>query len=682
MGSKPQFPRFHATRSAPTVPAPDTLPWQETGLGDGASPGSRRRRRLGIPLLLLLGGASLLIAVLLLAPWLVRGTPIQPQTNLWAKLALLGAMVALAAVVVVQWRAHRLMARTLREATRALRRGSWEDAVHGLREQPPAAPSVFGDLATQVEDVIGQSERRWRARAELSADWYWETDDQHRLSSMSADAVIVKPAGRALGDLLGRRHDELGFLSPPPQGWTAWHEQLDRQHPFRDVEFEVQGLGSRGQGWIALSGRPRLGRDGRFAGYEGVARDISAPKLSWQRLADSEQRWSVMAGLAADWYWETDEQHRLPTPPAADLLRRFGDIAVRSAGCRRWEVWPDALSPQAWADHIAELDARRPFRGLELAVPRSDGTVQWLSLSGAPRLDAQGRFLGYHGVGRDVTLRKGAEQMLREHNRQLQQAVAARTRELEGANRDLDAFARQLAHELRDPLGQVLGLCDLLRSRLGAQLDPQDGQLLALQANAARGMLGTLEALLELARSTTQAIERRMVDLSAMALEVIAALPDAPRAAPLDWQVQPGLQVWASEPQLRIVLHNLLGNAAKFTRETDAPRVVVDAIDGDNGLTVYRIIDNGAGFDADQARDLFQPFTRLHAGDRFAGTGIGLSIVKRIVQRHGGTIRMEGQPGRGARVEFTLGRRDTARVPGFAGSIGGPGAGAPHDQGR
>ena len=98
---------------------------------------------------------------------------------------------------------------------------------------------------------------------------------------------------------------------------------------------------------------------------------------------------------------------------------------------------------------------------------RGDGTAIWVSVSGAPRFDENGRFLGYHGVGRDITLRKKAEQMLMQHNRQLQSAVAARTRELEFANRDLEAFARHLAHELRTPIGHVQGLAELLRRRLG-----------------------------------------------------------------------------------------------------------------------------------------------------------------------------------------------------------------------
>jgi hypothetical protein len=281
-----------------------------------------------------------------------------------------------------------------------------------------------------------------------------------------------------------------------------------------------------------------------------------------------------------------------------------------------------------------------------------------VSVSGAPRFDDNGRFLGYHGVGRDITLRKRAEQMLVVHNRQLQSAVAARTRELEYANRDLEAFARHLAHELRTPIGHVQGLAELLRRRLAEQMRPEHGELLDLQVRATQEMLTTLEALLALARSSSEAIERSIVDLSHLAEEVVASLPVVDRVAPVRWQIEAGMRAWASESQMRIVLANLLGNASKFTRRTPDPVVALCGVLGNDGQLVYQVRDNGAGFDAAHASRLFQPFHRLHTDEEFQGTGIGLTIVQRIIQRHGGAIRAIGDIGQGACFEFSLGHRD------------------------
>ena len=637
------------------------MPWPQTSPADSVRRATAHRLKQFSLGLSLLAGVATAFALAALAPLLAGTTP-HERTQSQLLIVLFPAALAFGALlglVLVQWRARRLAADTLRRTARELQRGAWRQAVERMRDMPPAEPSAFGDLADQVEGVMGESERRWQARVELSREWYWETDENHRLSSLSADAPLVKPAGRALGDVLGRRHDELSFMYPPGGGWGAFNHMLDRQESFRDFEFEVDGLGGRARGWVSLAGRPRYHRDGRFAGFEGVGHDITVHKESFRRLQASEQRYAVLAGLSADWYWATDAEHRF-TRPDDELRRRLGDLALQSEGRTRWELYPQALSDAQWRAHRADLDAGRPFHALEFHVARGDGTPLWVSVSGAPRFDDNGRFLGYHGVGRDITLRKKAEQMLIVHNRQLQSAVAARTRELELANRDLEAFARHLAHELRTPIGHVQGLAELLRRRLGEAQRGEAGELLDLQVRATQEMLTTLEALLALARSSSEAIERAHVDLSHLAEEVIAGLPAVERVAPVLWQVEPGLHAWASESQMRIVLANLLGNAAKFTRRTSDPVVALCSVLGADGHLVYQVRDNGAGFDATHASRLFQPFHRLHDDSDYQGTGIGLTIVQRIIQRHGGAIRAIGDLGRGACFEFSLGPREAA----------------------
>jgi len=530
--------------------------------------------------------------------------------------------------------------------------GAWQSALRSLRDDRLGAPSAFDALASGVEEVLGTSERRWQALADLAADWYWESDAAYRISWVSGTGPLAR-LGVQPADLVGRRYDEVDAFDAPADGWSRLSQVLEAGRAFRDLELSAHAPGPDGETlWVAISGRPRLDESGRILGYEGVGRDITERKRAHERLRASDQRWALMAGLASDYYWETDDAHRvLPLRP--EVARRFGVMAERSEGRTPWEAYPDAMPPERWAEYRADIDARRPYRGVEMEIDIGEGRWRIVSTSGIPRFDGQGRFLGYHGVGRDITMRREAERLLLRHNDALQRAVAERTHELEQINRDLDAFGRELAHELRTPIGHVQGLAHLLVTKAGDRLAPDELQLIGLQLHAARHMRETVDALLMLARSTTQPLAFEPVDLSAMALEIAADLPAITRDAPVRWTVQPGLHVHAAPSALRIVLTNLMGNAAKFTRRRGDPQVQVSG-QPDGEMLRLRISDNGSGFDMAQAERLFKPFGRLHRGDDHPGTGIGLTIVQRIVQRHGGEVRAHGEPGVGAWFECTL----------------------------
>ena len=550
-------------------------------------------------------------------------------------------------------RRRRRVRNTLRRVSNDLDQDRWRDAVRQLREEPLGAPSAFGALASGMESALGESERRWQALADLSADWYWECDRQHRLSWLSGAAPQALAPGLDETALLGRRLDQVGVFRAPDGGWAALLARMARLEAFRDVEFQVS-VPTRTLRWIALSGRPRRNAQGTVIGYEGVGRDITERRLAIERLSASEQRWSAMAQLAADWYWQTDAEHRL-LPMGAEQQQRLGaELAERLEGRTRWDVHRDALTPEQWAEHRADLDARRPFRSLQFEIDAGDGRWLWISISGLPRFDANGRFIGYHGVGRDITARQQAQALLLRHSEALQRAVDERTRDLQQMNLDLDAFARQLAHELRTPIGHVQGLAQMLAERGAPRLLAEDHELLQLQVTAAQRMRETVDALLELARSTLQPMPLETVDLSALAHQVVSELPSLPRRAPLRWHIQLDMQVSANPAALKIVLLNLMGNAAKFTRDGVTPRARVGLrADGDASLRIS-VQDNGVGFDPSRAAQLFRPFSRLHARDDYAGSGIGLSIVQRIVERHGGRVEAKAEVGRGACFEFTL----------------------------
>ena len=571
---------------------------------------------------------------------------------------LAGLMFGLsAAVLLILWLMGREIHHVIGAVRRFARRLGRDDiggAVDELRRESGHGPSILEHAAGEVGQVLGERERRWRARMRLSADWYWETDTDLRLSLISEDLSTMRHLGLRPDSLIGHRLDQISVFASPEGGWGALNDRVAQRKSFRAIEFELLRPG-QGVAWVAISGRPRRGSQGQFAGYEGIGRDVTERRLAFNRLRESEQRYAVMVSLSSDWYWEDDAEHRF-TYLGALGQEMFGSLALQALGAQRWELTPEGASSEAWAAHRADLVARRGFNGFEFLLRVPGRGARWVSLGGMPQFDAAGDFLGYRGVGRDITLRKRAEKMLLTRNAQLERLVTDRTTELEQSNRDLDAFARQLAHELRTPIGHVLGLNELLRSKAGARLQDDELKWLGLQAQSAQTMSQTVTALLEHARTSSLALELDAVDLSALAHEVIAELPAVKRRAPLHWDVAVDLSARCSHALMRVVLLNLLGNAAKFTRDEAEPSVEFGWADG-----VFFVQDNGAGFDAQRAATLFQPFVRLHRGEQFQGTGLGLSIVRRIVERHGGGVRASGQPGLGARFEFTLDAGDLLR---------------------
>jgi len=530
----------------------------------------------------------------------------------------------------------------------------WQQAVQTLRDDPAGPQSTFDTLATGVAGVLREADRRWQALAELSADWYWETDAQMRLTKVTGSIDVFTGQGWHTEDLTGRRFNELSFFKAPgADGFKVLQIHLEAHNTFRDFECSVIARNKRSMRWVALSGRPRFNERGAFIGFEGVARDVTERRRALAKLRASEQRWSTVVRLATDWYWESDEQHRIqPMKLEEQPQARFFADAVR--GRTLWEAFPFGLDAIAWEVHRIDLESSRPFRDLELCVDSDDGTRHWLAITGLPRFNPTGAFRGYHGVARDITAHKEAERVLLRHNEELQSAVNARTHELQVINRDLEAFARQLAHELRTPIGHIQGLAQLLLNRSGQSLTADDRDILDLQVQAATSMRETVDALLTLARSTMQPMPTEPVDLSTLARDVIDGLSPLPRQAPVEWSVQQGLHAVASTGPLKIVLTNLLGNAAKFTRRCEQPQVTLRGHFDDRQTLHVLIEDNGPGFDTAKADRLFKPFGRLHSDEDYHGTGIGLTIVQRIIERHGGSVSAEIRSEGGARFGFTL----------------------------
>jgi PAS domain S-box-containing protein len=306
-----------------------------------------------------------------------------------------------------------------------------------------------------------------------------------------------------------------------------------------------------------------------------------------------------------------------------------------------------------------------PLQELELAVSqgrfegqgervRKDGSRFWANAVITPMYDQAGALRGFSKVLRDITERRESEIKIRDLNLALEKRVRDRTTELEAANKELEAFTYSVSHDLRAPLRHIAGFSKMLAEGFGASL-PNEGQhyLLRIQDGTRRmGML--VDDLLNLTRIGKQEPKLQVSGVESIVRDVIADLkPDIGDRA-VEWKVGYLPYVEGDPALLRVVFQNLLANALKYSRPR--PKAVIEVgrqeVDGQSVLFVR---DNGVGFNMKYADKLFGVFQRLHRAEDFEGTGVGLAIVQRIVQKHGGRIWAEAAVNQGATFFFTLG---------------------------
>ncbi len=309
-------------------------------------------------------------------------------------------------------------------------------------------------------------------------------------------------------------------------------------------------------------------------------------------------------------------------------------------------------------DFKRELDAYRSASGgpvvgktMELAGVRKDGTqiVTEHSISGVS-IDGKKHVIC---IVRDITERKRAEEEIRRLNEGLEKKVWERTKELEKANQELEAFSYSVAHDLRTPLSSIAGFSALLAEQYSEKLDPAALDYLGRIQAAARRMKDVTDNLLALAHAGAVQLKREQVDLSAMAHEVAASLRGVEPQRQIDILIAPGMVANADPGLMRIAVDNLLGNAWKFTAKTANAKIEFGTATVED-QPVFVVRDNGAGYDPALAGKLFTQFGRLHSDTEFSGSGIGLAIVARVIRRHGGRIWAEGAIGQGAAFYFTL----------------------------
>lgn len=324
---------------------------------------------------------------------------------------------------------------------------------------------------------------------------------------------------------------------------------------------------------------------------------------------------------------------------------------------------PEDLIGKTDADFYP-ADAARNFRAEELPVldgialvgkeQPSSHSPQVLLTTKVPLRGGDGKIIGLVGASFDISERKQAEDEIRQLNTTLDQRVRERTAQLETVIKELDAFSYSVSHDLRAPLRAVDGFSRILAEDCAPQLGADGLRMLGVIRGETQRMGQLIDDLLAFSRLGRQQIEPVSIDMRTLAREVFDELAARDGGRGLRLDLGPLPSALGSLAMIRQVWVNLIGNAIKFTQPRELGEIEIGTQEGDADGAVYYVKDNGAGFDMRYEEKLFGVFQRLHTQQEFPGTGVGLALVKRIVQRHGGRVWAEGQVGKGAVFYFTL----------------------------
>ena len=335
-------------------------------------------------------------------------------------------------------------------------------------------------------------------------------------------------------------------------------------------------------------------------------------------------------------YWNRGAQELYGWTPQEAIGKRSHDL-LRT-------IFPAPLD-----DIGAELLRTGRWEG-ELKHTKADGTEVVVASRWSLRRDQMERPVAIMETNNDITSRKHREEEIRSLNQEL----AKRSTELEVTNKELEAFAYSVSHDLRAPLRHMAGYAELLRKRASSMLDDKSHRYVKIILESATRMGNLIDDLLAFSRIGRVETQKTLVNLDQLMKEVLNEVRPETDGRDIVWKIGTLPVCRGDRSMLRLVLVNLLSNAVKFTRTRQRAEIEVGCTGADADEVMVFVRDNGAGFDMKYVNKLFGVFQRLHQPDAFEGTGIGLATVQRIIHRHGGKVRADGVVDQGATFYFSI----------------------------
>ncbi|HEX2567045.1 MAG TPA: PAS domain S-box protein [Burkholderiales bacterium] len=506
--------------------------------------------------------------------------------------------------------------------------------------------SSIADITAQRagEAALRESEERFRHTFELAASGIAHVDLDGRF--LRVNRSLCEMFGYPESELIGRSVKDISH--PDDRDVTDGQRERVRSGELESAHFEKRYLrGDGGVLWVDLAIALVRAPGGEPLYEIAIFDDITERKDAERALRKSEERFRSLTQISSDWYWEQDDKFRL-TFMSGRMGERTGLDPSSYLGRQRWDTPALNLTEDDWRRHREQLVRHEPFHDFEMQRPNEGGGTRWVSLSGEPLFDEDGRFAGYRGVGKDITERKRAEEDLRRAHADLERKAT----ELERSNSELEQFAYVASHDLQEPLRMVSSYTQLVLRRYGERLDGDAKEFMAYVVDGAARMKQLIEDLLAYSRVGTRGKEFKPVPVETAVRRAInnlrAALEET--GASITYDAMPTVE--ADDVQLAQVFQNLMGNALKF-RSASVPRIHV-AVKEQADEWEFAVQDNGIGIEPQYFDRIFMVFQQLHTKGEFPGTGIGLAICKKVVERHGGRIWVSSKPGEGSTFHFTL----------------------------
>ncbi|MFZ4625340.1 MAG: response regulator [Rhodoferax sp.] len=468
--------------------------------------------------------------------------------------------------------------------------------------------------------------------------------------------------------LLGYRPDEIKphldswrHLAHPDD-WAAVLAALQRHlkgdAPAYECEHRIRHKDGH---WVWIHDRGQVverDADGSALRVVGTHMDISQRKRTEEitqhmaeQLRRDEERSRDFSMSASDWFWETDAEHCF-CYFSGNFEKVYGLAPERLLGRSRQALLQgDALNPPASvAAHLAELAAQQPFKNFEYQIRINGNDVRWVSVSGLPHRDGDGRFAGYRGTGSIVTERKLDEENLRQAMQMAQAANLAKSR-----------FLATMSHEIRTPMNGILGMAQmLLAPHLTAQQHNQYARTILTSGQTLMLLLNDILDLSKIEAGKFQ-LEATAFEPAPLVHEIQMLFAGAAQAKQLvledHWQGSGAQRYQGDAHRLRQMLSNLVGNAIKFT---PSGQIRIEGREmergADSAILEFSVSDSGPGIAADKQDLLFRPFSQTDSSTtrEFGGTGLGLSIVRQLAQAMGGDVGVESEAGKGSRFWFRV----------------------------